>query len=129
MEYKTGYFANTKKYLELGYYPVSIARYNPSRVKYLQWLRVSPDKSLLNSYKNGAISEIEFEFNYTLQLQSCDLLKDLDYLNKTITNFNKEYRGVIFLCYEKVGTFCHRHILSEYLSSRFNISIEELVVN
>lgn len=124
MEYRTGYFAKLNKYIKEGYYPVSIARYNPRGMKLFQWVRVAPSEDLLRDYKNDKIDEIEYEFRYLNYLQSLDILKDLEYIENVVHKLNTSYKGVVFLCYEKDG-FCHRHILADFLRTR-NIDVEEL---
>lgn len=128
MEYKTGYFAKANKYLELGYFPVSIARFNPKGTNFMQWIRVAPAQDILSAYKSGQIDEVEYEFKYTLQLQNTDIMKDWNYLLSVIARMNENYKGVVFLCYEKSDSFCHRHIFAEYMKTHFNIDIEELIV-
>ena len=128
MEYKTGYFAKANKYLELGYFPVSIARFNPKGTNFMQWIRIAPAQDILSAYKSGQIDEVEYEFKYTLQLQNTDIMKDWNYLLNVISLTKKDCKGVVFLCYEKSDSFCHRHIFAEYMKTHFNIDIEELIV-
>ena len=128
MEYKTGYFAKVSKYLELGYFPISIARFNPKGIKFMQWIRVAPTQDILNAYKSGQIDEIEYEFKYTLQLQNTNIMKDWNYLIDVVTRLEKPYKGIVFVCYEKSDDFCHRHIFAEYMRTHFNIDIEELII-
>lgn len=108
MEYKTGYFAKANKYLELGYFPVSIARFNPKGTNFMQQIRIAPAQGILSAYKSGQIDEVEYEFKYTLQLQNTDIMKDWNYLLNVISLTKKDYKGVVFLCYEKSDSFCYR---------------------
>lgn len=122
-EFYTGYFARIEKYKELGLYPVSIARYNPKGMNIFTWSAVAPSEDILRDYKSGKITEIEYDFRYRLQLQNRNILDDLSFIDSKIP---KNYKGVVLCCYEKSGTFCHRHILTEYIDEKFSIPIKEV---
>ena len=122
-KFYTGYFARIEKYKELGLYPVSIARFNPKGMNIFTWSAVAPSEEILRDYKSGKITELEYEFRYRLQLQSRNILEDLSFIDSKIPSQNK---GVVLCCYEKSDSFCHRHILSEYISEKFAINIEEV---
>lgn len=129
MEVKTGYFARMKDYIELGYYPVSVARYNPKGMKLFTWSGVSPNANLFSRYKQGKVTEAQYESEYLEQLKAYHLDKDLAYLEELFeNNFKTNYNGYILLCYEKSGSFCHRHILGKYISSNFNYSVQEVIL-
>lgn len=122
-EFYTGYFARVKKYKELGLYPVSIARYNPKGINIFTWSAVAPSEDILRDYKSGKITEIEYDFRYRLQLQNRNILEDLYFIDSKVP---KEYKGIVFCCYEKSGTFCHRYILAEYIDEKFSIPVKEV---
>lgn len=128
MGYKTGYFAKLNKYLEAGYFPVSIARFNPKGIKLMQWVRIAPSQDILSDYKSGRIDTVEYELKYTLQLQNTDIMKDWNYLMDVVARLEKPYKGIVFVCYEKSDDFCHRHIFADYMRTHFNIDIEELII-
>lgn len=118
MEIRTGYFAYTKKYKEMGYHCISIAQIKPKWFDGDFIYDFAPNCDLLYSYKNGAISEEDFKSKYIIGLWSIDCNKILNDLAK--------YDKVILLCYEKPEKFCHRHILAEYLNKNYGTSISEL---
>lgn len=122
-EFYTGYFARIEKYKELGLYPVSIARCNPKGMNIFTWSAVAPSEDILRDYKSGKITEIEYDFRYRLQLQNCNILEDLSFIDSKIS---KEYKGIVLCCYEKSGTFCHRHILAGYIDEKFSIDVKEV---
>lgn len=122
-EFYTGYFARIKKYKELSLYPVSIARFNPKGMSIFTWTAVAPAEDILRDYKSGKITEIEYDFRYRLQLQNRNILEDLYFIDSKIP---KEYKGIVLCCYEKSGTFCHRHILAEYIDEKFSIPMKEI---
>lgn len=122
-EFYTGYFARIEKYKELGLYPVSIARYNPKGMNIFTWSAVAPSEDILKDYKSGKITEIEYDFRYRLQLQNRNILEDLNFIDSKVP---KEYKGIVLCCYEKSGSFCHRHILAGYIDEKFSIDIKEV---
>lgn len=113
----TSYFGNVHN-ISPGPRLVSIARGTP------QWFKdetlppqfdmVAPEYPLLKGYKAGKISKDEYVGIY---------LKQLSRLH--VPNFVSYYDGSVLLCYEKVGDFCHRHILAMFLK-RYGFRIEEL---
>ena len=126
MEFRTGYFAKMNKYIEQGYFPISIARFNPKGIKLMQWIRIAPNQDILQGYKSGQLDELDYELKYRLQLQNADVIGDWDKMLEIVGNLKKEYRGIVFLCYEKSDSFCHRHIFADYMKEKYNIDITEL---
>ena len=126
MEFRTGYFAKMNKYVEQGYYPISIARFNPKGIKLMQWIRIAPNQDILQGYKSGQLDELDYEMKYRLQLQNADVIGDWEKMLEIVGNLKKDYKGIVFLCYEKSGSFCHRHIFANYMKEKYNIGITEL---
>lgn len=81
---------------------ISVSRWT----KFWNWKRCSqlfPSEELLVGFKNGKISEKEYEKIY------------MDYLETlNVDNCYKVFNGCVFVCYEKVG-FCHRHLICKWL--------------
>ena len=95
MKLYTGYFAYTRKYIDAGLIPVSIALYTPRWFEGLEFKTVAPSNNLLNKYKKGLISEADFKIEYFSILDSrINLIKSFIYSIPT-------HRGMIFLCYER----------------------------
>lgn len=84
---------------------VSISITTPEnwRGAYLRELR--PPVSLLYSYKNGLITTEEYEEVYRKEV--------LDWLNAR--EIADKLRGKVICCWERSGSFCHRHIVLKWL--------------
>jgi hypothetical protein len=104
MKIYTGNFANLKKYLVAGLYPISIARFN----RYFNGsniIELAPHSWLINYPEEKYIPE------YQKILKG--LVKEQVILKiKQITSG----RDAILLCYEKAGDFCHRQLVAKWLS-------------
>lgn len=109
MNIYTGYFAQMKKYQELGLTPISIARYSPAWFTGYCLKDLAPSDSLLKGYKNGQVSIEEYRKQYLHQLETVRWAEVLRRLEKFASD------GAVLCCYEKPSDFCHRHILSEYM--------------
>lgn len=83
-----------------------------------QFDMVAPFPSLIGGYKQGRIKPDEYVGIYLNQLRQLDVLA-----------FANHYDGAILLCYEKVGDFCHRHILAHLLMTKFNVRVIEFGVD
>lgn len=119
----TGYFAKTKKYVENGLTPISIAGITPDFFKHDKFTIFAPDKDMFYDWKSGKISNDEYK---KLYIQKLDNVLNEQCLNKIQWLYNNY--NLIFCCYEKVGDFCHRHILAEYLNNKLNLNIKEYEV-
>lgn len=93
---------------------VGISAYPPFWAKDTELYEpLAPDKRLLSDYKNSFCTKAEYVERYRNQLSKLDpvrVAKDLD--------------GKTMLCFEKIGDFCHRHILEAWLREH-SISCEE----
>ena len=112
----TGYFAQLKRYKEMGLTPISIARYSPNWFTGYCLKDLAPSDNLLKGYKDGQISAEEYRKQYLQQLETVKWTKVLRYLEKFAPD------GAVLCCYEEPSEFCHRHILSEYMrKSGYNV--------
>lgn len=95
---------------------VSIARGAPSWYKGREYKKLSPKPWFLKKYKTDGDTEFYIAHFYQ------------EVLN--ILNPEKIYaelgENAILLCWEEPGEFCHRHIVSEWLSNSLNIKINEI---
>ena len=113
---KTSYFGNKK----LKDYPkeqlVSLSARPP-----IDDIRIykplCPSWNLVSNYKEGRINEQEYIKRY-----------HEEYLNKLDSKkvFDEIGKDSIILCYERPEKFCHRHLVSQWLSTNLSIQIEEL---
>lgn len=102
----TSYFANAKKFPKFRK-TISISRFTPKWFKPdINALELAPSIQLLNNYKDGIVNDIEYKEIYLKET-----LSKLD--PKAIA---EKYKDGIFLCYESSSDFCHRQIVSEWLS-------------
>lgn len=122
----TSYFAMTKKLLNAGFDNlVAISGYVPefyskqmktdNRLK--RCLELAPKKDWWFDWKNGKISNDQFkELYYKTVLEKIDIENLLE----------KFGDNVVFLCYEKSGDFCHRHLFAEYLKEKIGLEVVEI---
>ena len=125
MEIKTGYFAKGKKYKELGYTIVSVARFNPRGWTGIHLIELAPQARLVFAYKEGQLSQEDFIDKYREYLS-----RNVYLIKSTIDDLKKfNVDKVVLCCYEKPSDFCHRHELAKFLNDNFNYNIEELIIN
>lgn len=120
MEVRTSYFANYKNYD--GYLRFSVAKFPPPNSYDINLFCLAPSMYLLQSYKDGKISEEEYTKEYLNQLD--EFRKHIDVFVQNLKHSLKDDK-IVLLCYEKNG-FCHRHILADYLNKNYGFNITEL---
>ena len=113
----TGYFAKLKTYIEAGLTPISISRWPPNWFEGEKCSALAPPVELLKGYKTGKINEEQYKQIYLSDLDRTDIRTVLDYIAKG--------RDIVLCCYEKPDAFCHRHVLAEYVTDKYNIPISE----
>jgi len=114
----TSYLGNLKN-IPIELKKVSIMRFTPSWSKeYIDEidLRFAPSEKTLINYKSGKIDKTEYikQFNEVLSKTNPKTLK-------------RALNGKVLLCTCKLGKFCHRHLLADYLRSN-NIAVRELPI-
>lgn len=70
---------------------------------------LNPSPYLLSAYKNGKITDIEYEETY--RFETLRLLNRQQIFDK--------YAGKVLCCWEKTGQFCHRAIILRWLAEQF----------
>jgi len=106
----TSYFGNWRKFPKDSRL-VSVARGipgNADNIELCSFSCVQPTHRLLFDFKNDRIDTVEYTSIYSKQLHQLE-----------VEDFVKEYENSILLCYEKTGDFCHRHLLTHYVNSKF----------
>lgn len=117
----TGYYAKLKKYENEGLYPIAISGKVPDFYTKAYWSDFAPRYDMFLEWKSGKIDNFQYTVQYKEWLNSLDkqeirdIIKELEDENKTI----------IFLCYEKSGEFCHRHVLADWLEENLGMRVEE----
>ena len=94
---------------------VSIARRSPKGINVPEYFQLQPDAITFYAIKNGEIDQIEYEKRYrniTLSLLNPQEVYD--------TLKNK-----VLLCWEPSDSFCHRHIVSKWISEKLGIEVPE----
>lgn len=118
----TGYFANTKKYNEAGYTPVSVAGKTPAFFRGEHWVDFAPRKEMFFKWKRGESSDIDYAQEY---LRYLDTLPDEDIEELRELTRDAKY---VMCCYEKAGDFCHRNYLALFLRKKYGFSVKELIL-
>lgn len=102
----SSYFSMAKKLHELGIKTVSISRSTPEWYVGLHAESLAPSWTLVVKFKEGRISEEEYEKVYREEVLSklipAEVYKTLD--------------GAAILCWEGKASFCHRHIVIKWLN-------------
>ena len=87
---------------------VSIARTQPckdGKPYHKELVDFRPPTWILSGYKDGSITEREFTHYYkNIVLRGYNPIK-----------WGERLQGKVLLCWEKSGTFCHRHIVADWL--------------
>lgn len=122
----TGYFAKMKKYELEGFMCVSIAAFPPYWYTGVKSVGLAPDKVLLSDWKDGKITDEEYTKRYLAGI-------DTDVLESYLKSWDaiceeQGYAGVVLLCFERNGVFCHRHVLADFIEKRYDRCVEELMV-
>lgn len=109
---QTSYFAKSAKDPNA----VSVAIGTPPWFKGRQYPKLAPSWDLVKNYKNGKLTQSQYETRYKAEI--------LDKLNPKIV-FEEIGNNAILLCWEKSNEFCHRHLISKWLSDTLNCEIKE----
>ena len=88
-------------------------------IEYSHELIFAPTKEILDNYKKKKITWDEYEELYIGLLEERDIYKTLEE-----NGILKE--GVCFLCSEAEEIQCHRRLLVEHISKKYNVEIKHL---
>lgn len=116
MKIWTYYYARIKD-LPSSILPVSIAGWAPKGWAGEEYKKLAPKKDWFFQYKKTGDQEFYKKKYYETVLSKLDpgtVYKDLE----EILSKYPEKTGIALVCYEKFGDFCHRHLVSEWLSGR-----------
>jgi hypothetical protein len=73
---------------------------------------LAPSKEIIRDYKLRKINEFIYTYRYYLLM---DDIKGI--IKKCLIEYNDNNH--LFLCFEKRGRFCHRHLLQDYVDRRY----------
>lgn len=116
MKIYTSYHAKKKAVEQLGIIPVSISLYNPRyTTKYEHNYKIfAPTQETLSLEKEEYIPK----FNSYLETL------DFEQVKKQLENI-AQGNDIALMCYEKVGDFCHRHLVANWLNEK-GLEVKEL---
>lgn len=121
MKIYTGYYAKLKKYKEHNLYPIAISGKRPDFYTEAFWTDFAPRYKDFLEWKSGKDSDIQYTKKYREWLDSLNKQEIRDVLEE----LENEGKDIIFLCYEKPGDFCHRHILADWMEEHLGYVVEE----
>ena len=98
---------------------VQVSNSSPIQVDYIIRSAI-PTWGIVSAHKNKKISDIQYTERYLADTNFTAVKAKLD----AIQEAHKD-KDIILLCYEKTGTFCHRHILAEKLNKDYGLNIKE----
>ena len=117
----TGYYAKLNRYIDAGLFPISVSNTIPYKLGAMtSYIPFIPNRYVVGYYKAGKIDEKEYYNIYITQLDMLDR-------DTCIREVLKLTNGMppIFVCYECFGSFCHRHILADWIGWTGKYSIME----
>ena len=116
----TGQFAQVDRYLAAGLNCCSIARKEPVWFTGPTIKELAPTKELLNEYHAG-MSIGAFYKLFNAQLETVDHVALIEKLEQLSAGF----QGIVLLCYESPGKFCHRTIVAQYIAKLISQPVVE----
>lgn len=116
----TSYYANGRKIpIEINRVAISIAL--PGFMTHCSHEPLlAPSSQLLEGYKGKTISEEEYIVIYTAYLES-----EKEHIRARLKEYAEGNADVVFMCYEKATSFCHRHLFRKFANEELGFSIEE----
>ena len=116
----TSYFDNVKK-LPDTVCPISIAGKAPESYHGIEYKKLAPKLSFWKIWEQIHDNDYYVEQFYKTVLDLLDPQQVYDELYKLSNG-----KIPCLICYEKPGEFCHRHIVTNWLSENLNIEIYEI---
>lgn len=136
MKLYTSYYANYQN-IPKDLYCIGISRMCPEWFKnnhltnFVHYKNnfLAPSEKLLSSFKADECTEEDYKRTYITDLFTG--LKEMGYqdipswVSVLESNYSSNWKGVVFLCYEKPENFCHRHLFRRLLKNIYGIPCEE----
>ena len=120
MKIYTGNFGKLRK-LDDSIVPIDITLLPPHFAQLHRYTALAPKATTLFNYKSGKSGELEYIADYQKILDKLKPKKVIEELKKLSGG-----KDIVLTCYCGTDKFCHRFIVSEFLSDSLNIDIEEL---
>lgn len=115
----TSYFAALRR-LPSVYVPIAISRFVPQGYNGLRYLPLAPSSSILYDYKRFNDKEDYVRrFNQEVLGQS-----NPDTVVNELNELASGHGPIVLVCYERSDSFCHRHLVSAWLTSNGYVSRE-----
>ena len=108
----TSYFAKNRTLEKANIVGVSIALYTPKYWRGVEFKKLAPTPDILEQYKQSRdplIYQIRYRDEVLSKLDPHAVVKELKVLVGK--------RDVALLCYETASSFCHRHLVADWLTS------------
>ncbi len=108
----TSYYANCIELSKANIVPISIALYPPRVWFGLEYKKLAPTFDILLDYKHN-----HDEIKYTERFKS-EILDSLDPhdVMKDLIHMAGKNHELALVCYESSNSFCHRHIVADWLN-------------
>ena len=108
----TSYFAKVPELTRHLVLPISIAAKAPAGFTGLEYKALAPSYSILMSFKRD-----QNEALYTKQYTEKILNRlDPDLVIRDLQTMAAESQDIALICYERPESFCHRHLVANWLS-------------
>lgn len=117
----TGYYAKLKSYEERNIHPVAISGKVPDFYTGRCWKDLAPRFGMFQEWKRGEIDDFQYTQLYKEWLNGLDA----EAFKGCLKELQEEYGDIVFLCYEKPGSFCHRHILADWIEEKLSLPVQE----
>ena len=112
----TSYFAKLKELQNQNITPISICDKSPDLYDGLEYKKLAPKYNffmkLKRNYDNDYYAEW-FQREVLNKLNAREVIMDLSRMDY---GFNVGENNIALICYEKPSDFCHRHLVSNWLS-------------
>lgn len=119
----TGYFAKLDSYKAAGLTAVSICGKAPEWYDGFQYKKVAPKIGFFMEWKNGSHKGDNAYYVDHFKREVLDTLNADDVVND-LAKYCDDIDKLVLLCYEKPGDFCHRHLVSEWLTMKGHHCVE-----
>ena len=120
MKIYTSYYANIRHIPDY-IVPISIAGKAPDWYNGLEYKKLAPKYGFFNTWKTKGLSNDYYIKHYAsevlMPLNAEDVVSELEQLSGG--------KDCVLVCYEKPGSFCHRHLVTAWLNLELKLDVRE----